>query len=433
LRDGLLQFQLGANGQLSRLSGLSIPFAVLLVSCWALQFLGTVPALGFSDQLLYIMFVVPTSIFALVGVVMVLVSRKKVEQDVWILAVFLGIVGAVSISRSDFPTILTNGLMSAILVTIIHFKIRISPSQLNFLFLLSIPISYAFYASGFTGFPVFPSFSSISTISWRVSVLPLISSGGFFALVVLFVNVFYKTGRFRIVCLPVSLYFLIFSGMRTAIFAALLAGLYFFLRRSGFLSKPIAQFVFFGLAVGFFSLSIFSSDQLANLPILSNDFVRSLIVREESVYDPNLGGELYTAALRSWMIGRHIEFGLSNPLFGIGTFDFQLKQNGYGMFDNATTGSEAYLTGLFARIGLMMLPFIYVIYRARVLRSAEEQDFARCMKLILFLSMITYGSFVVPYDLIFLLMITGILNGYAGETFWTTPEKTPSLTRPSLA
>lgn len=404
------------------LTGMSIPFAVLLTYCWVLQFIGTVPAIGIPEEWLYRMFVGPSALFALMGVVLMLVGRRAFGRDIWILVAFLAVVTMVSLYRTDMATILTIGLMCISLAVILHFQIRISPTHVNILFLMSIPIAAGFHAIGLSDFPVLPSFSSLGTLSWRVSTLPLISSGGFFALMVLFINIFYTSGRFRLICLVGGGYFLLFSGMRTAIFAALLVGAYLMARRSGFLQRSGWRFAFFSAAVGFFTLSIFSSDQLASLPILSNDFIRSLIVREDNLYGLDLGGQVFSAAIRSWMIGEHIALGLSSPLVGIGTFEFQMMHSGYGQFDNLTTGSEAYLTGLFARIGLLMLPLLYVIYRLRDIPPLER-DFTRCMKLILFLAMITYGSFVVPYDFIFLLITVGILNGYAGRPWSKEKER----------
>lgn len=394
---------------------MSLWFAILLTYCWALQFVA-VPAIGIPEDLLYWLIIGPSVAFGLVGTGLMLIGRRAIHSDVWVLAAFLTILIAVSIFRTDMPTILTLGLMCMTLAVILHFRIRISPTHLNILFLASIPISLAFYAIGWSYFPVVPSFASLGTLSWRVSVLPLISAGGFFALIVLFANIFYTSGRFRMVCLVAGGYFLLFSGMRTAIFAALLTGAYTLARRSGFLQGTGQRVAFFGAAVAFFTLSIFSSEQLQNLPILSNDFIRSLVVRQDNPYGIALGGEVFSAAIRSWMIGVHLEWGMSSPIIGIGTFDFQMMQSGYGQFDNLTTGSETYLTGLFARIGLLMLPFLYVIYRVRNSIPPPHHDFVRCVKLILFLSMITYGSFVVPYDFIFLIIIVGILNGYAGLT-----------------
>ena len=79
-------------------------------------------------------------------------------------------------------TILTLGLMCMTLAVILHFRVRISPTHINILFLASIPIAVVFYAIGWSDFPVLPSFSSLATLSWRVSTFPLISSGGFLPL-----------------------------------------------------------------------------------------------------------------------------------------------------------------------------------------------------------------------------------------------------------
>ncbi len=145
---------------------------------------------------------------------------------------------------------------------------------------------------------------------------------------------------------------------------------------------------------------------------MDNAFLRSFLIRDDNPYgftDPS--GQVFSAAIRSWIINEHLTLAFSSPWTGVGTFDLRMIQSGYGTFDNMATGFEAYLTGMFARIGLPMLIFLYAIFFGRRYVPEHLKDMTRCMKLFLFLAMITYGSFIAPYDFIFLLMILAVSGG----------------------
>lgn len=387
-------------------------FALILVYYWIIQFITPSNIFGLYPEQLYTLFVAPMAIYMVFPAIGMIISKRRLDREIWLLVTFLVIVISVSVYRTDSETILTSGYMCLVVGVIYQRRVTISASIVNILFLLSIPVGYYFYIRGWSYYSVLPSFGNISDLSWRVSVLPLISSGAFFALIVFFINLFYRHAFARAICLPVSAYFLLFSGLRTAIFATILAGAYLIARRYGWLRGNFKRIGFFTVVILFFSLSIFSSEQLAQLPILSNDFIRSLIVREDAAYSAALGDQVFTAAIRGWIIERHWYLIADNPLLGVGTFEFQELNTGYELFDNMSTGTEAYLTGLFARVGLPAVLLLLAIFVRRRPVADGRDDFARTIKLVLFLAMITYGSFIVPYDFIFLLMLVAVGNGY---------------------
>lgn len=399
-------------------------FTAVFVYYWLVQFIGPTNPFSLTDGQLYGLYLGPMALYAFVTLLQMLASRRPFDREVWILTLMLAIVATVAVFRTDRETIQTTGNMCLVVAVLFQQRVTLNASLINSLFLLSIPIGLLFYLQGWSPYTVLPSFASITDLSWRVSVLPAIASGAFFALVVFFTNIFYRNAFGRAFCLPLSAYFLLFSGLRTAIFAAVLAGVYLILRRYGWLRSNFGRIAFFSVVVGFFALSIFSSDQLARLPILSNDFVRSLIVRNDSAYGiTTLGDQVFTAAIRGWMIEQHWNIIAESPLIGIGTFDFQQLNTGRDVFDNLAGGTEAYLTGLFARIGLPALLLLIAIFGRRHPVPDGRADFARTIKLVLFLAMISYGSFVVPYDFIFLLMVIAVGNGYIDGRVRVAPRR----------
>jgi len=388
-------------------------FSLVLIYYWLVQFIGPTNPFGLADGQLYILFIGPMALYAIFMLLQMLLNRRPLDREVWVLVALLAIVSMASVLRTDRETIQTIGMMCLVIAGVFQQRVTISASLVNLLFLASIPIGFLFYLRGWSPYSVLPSFASITDLSWRVSVFPAIASGAFFALIVLFTNLFYRNALGRAFCLPLAAYFLLFSGLRTAIFAALLAGIYLIARRFGWMSSNFGRVAFFTLVVAFFSLSIFSSEQLAQLPILGNDFIRSLIVRDSAGFEATaLGDQVFSAAIRGWMIEQHWNLIAENPLFGVGTFDFQQLNTGYEFFDKFSGGTEAYLTGLIARIGLPALLLLFAIFARRWPVIDGREDLARTVKLVLFLAMITYGSFIVPYDFIFLLMLIAVGNGY---------------------
>lgn len=198
---------------------------------------------------------------------------------------------------------------------------------------------------------------------------------------------------------------------------ALIAGTYTGLRFSGFLESAFARRTFFMGAIAFLIITVFSSDLLFHIPFLDNAFIRSLILRDDNPYGyVDAQGRAFSVAVRSWMLGQHIDLAMSNPFFGVGTFLLADTHSGYGLFESlGVLGSEAYLTGTFARIGLPFALLLYAIFFAKRPIAEGQADFVRCMKLFLFLAMIFYGSFISPYDLIFLLMMVAIAGGIVPE------------------
>lgn len=209
---------------------------------------------------------------------------------------------------------------------------------------------------------------------------------------------------------------------------ALVAGIYTGLRFSGFLKSTFLRRTFFVGTIAFLIITVFSSNLLFHIPFLDNPLIRSLILRDDNPYGyVDAQGRAFSVAVRSWMLGQHIDLAMSNPFFGVGTFLLADTHSGYGLFESlGVLGSEAYLTGTFARIGLPFVLLLYVIFFAKRPIAEGQADFVRCMKLFLFLAMIFYGSFINPYDLIFLLMMVAIAGGVVSRGH-ASPKVTPEM------
>jgi hypothetical protein len=91
---------------------------------------------------------------------------------------------------------------------------------------------------------------------------------------------------------------------------------------------------------------------------------------------------------------------LQDPLFGRGTFEFSdlLPEHA------DTSGSEAFLTALLARTGSLAFLFFYFIYRSAADVAARRDRFAYALMILFAVSALTYGSYIVPYNFVLLMM-----------------------------
>ena len=223
---------------------------------------------------------------------------------------------------------------------------------------------------------------------------------------ILLANLSMKGQKYRGFFLVIASYMLIFAGNRTAIFGAALGMFYLWLSSRSFMKEDKGRWLFFLLAISVFVFTVFGSELLLQLPVANNSFVREVLLRDESLGASfDAGGQVGTAAIRVWIIEQHLSIFGQNPLLGVGTFNFVEFTTGYGVIDDLTTGSEAFVTALFARIGLVaVLLFVALLFT----RHPGNQNLALCFRISLAAGMITYGSFVNVYDFVFILLVLGI-------------------------
>ena len=390
-------------------------FPLLLVACWLAQFMSSDVGPNMPETIMYWSFVGPTTIFAVLGIGYIFVSGQTILRETWILILFLGLVVAVSIARRDLNTILAMGLMGLMLVVLIQYRLRIPANLINILFLASIPLNELLFRIGMSPYSVIPDFGDFQPLAWRISILPHVATGGFFALYVLLLNSLNRQAFLRKICIALALYFVLFTGIRTVVLSGLivagyLAACYFDLLRSNW-----AKAISIAAALALVILFVYKSNVLLEITGLRSGVTQEYLVRDDNPYgfvDPE--GRPFTVAIRAWMSERQLELAMRNPLIGVGTYDLAMMQTGYELFDNMVSGSETYLTGLLGRIGAMALLLLYVIFLGRTQAPPDQRELTRCAKVFLFMAMVFYGSFINPYDFIFLILIVTITGGVAG-------------------
>ena len=361
-------------------------------------------------SLQYFLFVTPVLIF--VGTFSAYLISKKHSSKGMICLVFFMIVSAISLLRLDTPTFLSTFLFAGSLIVIFNTRMTVGIRFINLLFLLSILGSVVSYHLGSNAFgyipqPVEGEDLTTGAVGWRISLFPLVAESGFFALLVILTNYYLNKSRSRFVFIGLAFYFLIFSGSRTSLvifvfFICFLVVSHFFPFRRRALYEILNP-----LLIGSFILLLSFKSLLLLIKDTRIGFLNEYIFKSESGMAEDASRE--DVATRSWLWAEHLRIYGRSPIIGVGTFDFaRLKTEGTKSY-HASTGSESFITGLLARVGLPALLMVYLIFVIQRDAMNSRNRLVYLISLFIFISMISYGSFLVPYNFMFLLLF-GVAN-----------------------
>jgi hypothetical protein len=309
--------------------------------------------------------------------------------------------------RGDMATIATTVLFCSAVIVVFALELTPSTDLLNSLFLLSIVVNGVLFLIGMSIYAIIPGYSKDGELWWRVSLFPQVATSAYFCLVIFFVNVADRGARLRRLCIVLSTYFLLFSGIRSALIAAFLAGGYVMLVRTGRLRRAGARILYLASTVVVFVTSLFMTQLLLLVPAFGNPTLNMYLFRTSGGFESE--AEAAKAIFRTWLWSEHLRIAAQNPLFGIGTFDFFAVSSFDPMFADMSSGSEAYLTGLLARVGLPVILFVAAFVAAIMRGIRVDDETVPVVGLFLFLAMLAYGSFINAYDFVFLVMI-GLLS-----------------------
>ena len=377
-------------------------FTALVLYYWGLQFAMRTDDEVQRGDLLYYLSVIPVALFSLL-VLAALGVGLRLNQSARLMSAYVLVVCAVAAMRGDTQTILNTLLFGAAIVAILACRVAPSVGMLNRLLLASIAINAVLFLLGRSIYAVIPGFSTGGELAWRVSVFPFVATSAFFSLVVLFLNVLEPGAPLRRTCLLLSAYFLVFSGVRSALIAGVLGAGYLLLVRMGRLRRTSAKMTYLTLALAAFIASLFWGQLLLLAPLFGDGFVGEYLLRSTNGLES--ADDVAKAIYRTYLWAEHLRIASQNPLFGIGTFDFDAVTMIDPNFSAPSRGSEAFLTGLFARVGLPALLFVVALCTAiaRGVRRGGHAHFV--VGLTLFIAMLAYGSFINAYDFVFLVMI----------------------------
>lgn len=356
-------------------------------------------------SLQYFLLIIPVSLFVLAFSPYLIL---KYRLSTLILAVFMLLTCSLSVLRLDYQTILSCCLLTATFIVINNSGIALNIKIINFFYLLAVLGSVISYHYKINPFGYLPDLKAISAFelsehSLRISLFPLTPESAFFSLFIIIANYYLNKSINRYLFYAVGGYFLVFSASRTAI--AVLAFFVCF--------EVIIRFIRFRKRIFYLSLNalfVFVFILLSNLKafhlLLSksdSQIFRAIMLRTEQQVTSS--SDTYDVGTRLWIWEQHFRIFSLNPIAGVGTYEFAdyVTEDRTKVY-HFTSGSESFLTSWLARVGvsvLLLVAFVVVVQK----RALETHDrFTYIMCLYFFLVMISYGSFVVPYNFMFLLM-----------------------------
>lgn len=352
----------------------------------------------------------------------------KLRKERTYALLFLLTVAVVSILRSDITSILNSILFVLTILSIYLTRVTISLRLLNTLYIMAIFGAIISFHTGISQWGYLPGqavlqVSETETVAWRVSLFPFVPESAFLSFLVLIINYQRNHGLFKWGICAVALYFMLFAGMRSTLIALAFFALFNWFSQDSKFKQGFKFSLYNWGALFLFILILNLNSLLLGLATTINQpFLNQLIFRTEAGVED--AEALQKTIYRTWIWIKHIEIFQSSPLVGIGTFDFkevvteQLDQLG-------TSGSESRLTGMFARYGVVTFLFIFFISALNRIALKNSARFSYFIIFFFLLTMLTYGSFLVPYNLMFLLIWAiynsdGVINKGNTETIKST-------------
>ncbi len=325
-------------------------------------------------------------------------SRKSVHL---IMLLFLGIT--ISLFRFDYATIYNLFILIVTIIIIIESRVKLTVSFLNKLYLIAIFLSIISFHSGLSRFGYIPFLHDPigSEPAWKISIFPTTPSSGYFSMLIIVINFYYNKGITRYIFYILGIYFLILSGIRSAI---LLAGLFLvfnivksfigFRYRKFYLVFNSLLFILFVLIVNF--------NLASRLQQLNSTFIDSLILK--SSFQNNQKVKEEKTNYRVWLWEQHFDIFLINPVAGVGSFDItdHVEKDLFGRKE--FEGSESFFTLWLARIGISFFLFIAFAYAIQQEALRSKNKYLYNLSLFLLVIMLSYGSFLMPYNFMFILI-----------------------------
>jgi hypothetical protein len=366
----------------------------------------------------YLITVLPVSFAASIGLLSQLVAgnfgaaTRVLDLALLVLA---SLVVAVAVVRADLPSIRSIGLLVVTLLWLARVRPALPVRVLNGFFCASIVAGGLWFEFDLSEYGLLPGQYADGAdrgIEWRVSLFPYVPESGFFALIVFLVNQLRHRGPTRILFCAASLYFLVFSGMRSALLALVLAQVYIFFSKKR--RSPSTKATLILLLITAFITSIVLGSFVTFMPSFSGGAIENYFFRTDSFDHSNstLGHSMH----RGWLWMQHLALFMSSPFIGVGTFDFSSVLVESLSETREGSGSESFLTGWLARAGLCFTPFLFYLWllgRRAAFRSTAIEG---SVFLVFCVAALAYGSFLVPYNFMFIVLFCFLLQGPSSPT-----------------
>jgi hypothetical protein len=276
--------------------------------------------------------------------------------------------------------------------------------------------------SEFSLLPGQTAFLAAEGFDWRISLFPLIPESAFFALVVILWNQLCGKGKARFAFIGLGLYILVFSGLRSALIAFLMAEACVAALHVRFFRRAWLPEGLFVCMIATFVLIVSAPHILATLTPIESESLNRYIFRADQVWQSEQ--EATKGAYRGWLWAKHLEIMLENPVLGVGTFDILDHIDvGDPVASGTDTGWESFITAWLARAGLsgLLIPLVVLIAIRNAVRTGNLLGY--CLGIVVTVTMLAYGSFLITYNFLYLLLVS----------LWAGSIGSPPLSRSCLS
>ena len=330
--------------------------------------------------------------------------------SMWLLT-FGILVSVVSLFRLDFDTLRRVLVFTLPILAILNSRPRLDLRVVNSLFLGAFIIHLLINHGEITIPPLnrgsLPGLASdIRDLTWRLSLLPFVPESAFFSVLVVIINLFLSARRWRYLFIGLGTAFVLLSGIRSATVALILVFLLFVLSRYRWFNWAGLYALYFTVVITLFVITLTTDVLFYIAPRFDSELINSFLYRHSEGLQSV--GHLRETIYRGVVWERHLSLFLEHPLFGVGTFTvLDLLRDSSS---NAETfcSSCSFLTEWTARVGLMIVPLLIFI-GLLIARAVFDRDpYLLGICLTLTIVSLTWGTLLVPYNPIFLLLFGAI-------------------------
>ncbi len=340
-----------------------------------------------------------------------------------LLALFAVLASISGVLRGDYPLAYNAVFLSAIAIAILNSKAYLTVAELNWMFLGTVIGSVVVYSLEITEYGFLPGQAEAegchAAMNWRVSLFRVTAESAMFSLVVLVANIAYGqrlSGWVRGLAIFAAAYFLIYSGVRSISLAALIVVpicAFAVLHR---ITAKARRHAVVGIVAG--TMAILSVPYWLGT---SDGFWEDYFLKTKSCdyqfrYGPAApAAPAAPADWYAWTFNRHCSAMHQLSLFAespLGRRDLQPKSNQQLTDMGCPTDSLRtycascnFATYWLARAGLAAIPLLlcFIVLMAGAVKS---HNVALSLMLATFgVVSLSWGVMLVPYNLIFLLMM----------------------------
>ncbi len=376
---------------------------LLIIYYWALQVFSFIwvgmTLEDFRFSFFYFATVLPILFFLGVNFPRKIFSLK-IQQITAPLYIYMALVTLISLVRSDYSTAYNVIILSLFLIIVIENELTINLKLINMLFVWTIIFCVYSYHANINPYGYLPLQGRHVYYLYRVSLFPkAVVGSSFFAFFVFLINYFFNQGRSRRLFIILSLYFAILGASRTVLVCLFLTCCFLFFCKIFIFRNRTLYYVFFLLAFVSVVAVPYGRSFFLHFNNLQNDYLNYVVYHDDSGVESKEDLDKVNSRPLIWK--EHYKIFKTSPFIGKGTYSLNSEFN--------FSGSESFLTGWLARVGLLIIPLVLFFLGLIKKAMITQNQFLYSLLLCIFVIMLNYGSFMVPYNFLFILMF-GLIN-----------------------